>query len=87
MAYVVNTSTDTFSRDQNHSGGVAVSPSGVSVLYDLGSPPCGPTRTSSPLSAAHHWRLSNAMSRTSATHRPRPDIPVAEARGFLGAFR
>jgi hypothetical protein len=48
---------------------------------------CGPTRTSSPLSAAQHWRPSKAMSRTNPTHGPCPSLPMAEARGFFGAFR
>ena len=45
------------------------------------------TRSTSPLLAAQHWRSSNAMSRTNATHRPRPCLPMAEARGLSGACR
>jgi hypothetical protein len=37
MAYVVNTSTDTFSQGQNHSGGVAVSPCGEAAVRTLES--------------------------------------------------
>jgi hypothetical protein len=66
---------------------VSAAPWRVLRLYGLRSPRCGPTRTSSPLPAAQHWRSSNAMSRTSPTPRPRPYLPMAEARGFSGAFR
>ena len=60
---------------------------GVPPPQDPGCPPCGPTRTSSRPSAAQPWRSSSAMSRTSATPRAHPYLPMAEARGFSGAFR
>jgi hypothetical protein len=46
---------------------------------------CLSTRTSSPPLANQPWRSSNAMSRTSPTHVPRP-LPV-EVRGSSGSAR
>jgi len=54
------------------------------------SPSCrrsGPTRNSSPLSAARPWRSSSAMSRTNATSKPHPYLPTAQARGFAGTAK
>jgi hypothetical protein len=51
-----------------------------------GCPRSGLTRTSSPRTAAPPWRSSSAMSRTHATPRALPHLPMAEARGFSGAF-
>jgi hypothetical protein len=56
-------------------------------LDGRGSQRYGPARTWSPLSAAQHWRSSDAMWRTNPTHKPRTDLPLAEARGFSGFSR
>jgi hypothetical protein len=57
------------------------------LLSSLGCERRGPTRTSSPQSVAQPWRSSNAMSRPSATYLSHPSLPMAEAKGFSGAFR
>jgi hypothetical protein len=51
---------------------VSAAPWRALSLTGLGSGRCGPPGTSSPPSAAQHWRPSNAMSRTSPKRRPRP---------------
>jgi hypothetical protein len=81
-------STPIHSPGQNHQRQVLTpAPSGVSHPRDPGSRSYGPTRTSSPLSAAQPWRSSNAMSRTNPTQKLHPYAPKAEAMGFSGAFR
>jgi hypothetical protein len=73
---------------RNHRGKV-ISPAFWRVLHLHGLEPgrCGPTRTSSPLRAAQHWRSSNDMSRAKATPGPRSCPPMAEARLWSGATR
>jgi hypothetical protein len=81
-------STPIHSPGQNHQGQVGLAvPWRVLRLYGLCSRRRRPTHSSSPPSAAQHWRSSNTMPRTNTSDTPHPYLPMAEAMGLSGAFR